>query len=75
MMNPLSQSQWYHPTTTWVAMQVSITAVDGLARPGHLLSTDGWAPDDALPTGFCIRLEAYRIPIIQSVLFSGRPLR
>jgi len=75
MMNLLSQSQWYHPTTTWVAMQVSITAVDGLARPSHLLSTDGWAPDDTLQTRFCPRLKAYRIPIIQTVFSSTRPLR
>jgi len=67
MMNLLSQSQWYHPTTAWVAIQVSITAANGLARPSHLLSTDGWAPADALQTGFCPRLESYRIPIIQTL--------
>ena len=41
-MDPLCQSQWYHPTTTRVAMQVSITAVDGFASPYHLVSTGGW---------------------------------
>jgi hypothetical protein len=68
-MNLLSKSKWYHPTTAWVAMQVSITAANGPARPSHLLSTDGWTPADALQTGFCPCVESYRIPIIQTVFF------